>query len=91
MKATLNWEASDTLSAVARITHANLRWLGGLMLLTLAVALWIAVTAVEFFQQSSDALHAYMAAGGLLLLALGALGACVACLLLLYELRPLDD
>lgn len=88
MKAALNWEASDTLSAVARITHANLRWLGGLMLLTLAVALWIAVTAVEFFQQSSDALHAYMAAGGLLLLALGA---CVACLLLLYELRPLDD
>jgi hypothetical protein len=54
----------------------------------LAATLWIALTALEFVQQGNGALDTHMAAGGLLLLALGALAACVACLLLLYELRP---
>lgn len=88
MKAALIWNSPALPGRQLRITRPHLYWLAALMAGALAATLWIALTALEFVQQGNGALDANMAAGGLLLLALGALVACVACLLLLYELRP---
>ncbi len=88
MKAALIWNSPALPGRQLRITRPHLYWLAALMAGALAATLWIARTALEFVQQGNGALDTHMAAGGLLLLALGALVACVACLLLLYELRP---
>jgi hypothetical protein len=88
MKAALIWNSPALPGRQLRITRPHLYWLAALMAGALAATLWIALTALEFVQQGNGALDTHMAAGGLLLLALGALVACVACLLLLYELRP---
>ena len=88
MKAALIWNSPALPGRQLRITRPHLYWLAALMAGALAATLWIALTALEFVQHGNGALDTHMAAGGLLLLALGALAACVACLLLLYELRP---
>lgn len=90
MKAALKWNALALPGRQLHITRPHLCWLAVLMTIALAAAMWIALTAVEFFQNGNDGVETHVAAGGLLLLALGALAACVACLLLLYELRPQD-
>lgn len=91
MKAALIWNSPALPGRQLRITRPHLYWLAALMAGALAATLWIALTALEFVQQGNGALDTHMAAGGLLLLALGALAACVACLLLLYERRTLHS
>ncbi len=88
MKTRLSLNAPVSMAHHLRITLADLCWLGSLMAATLAATLWVVRIALDFFQQSEPGMDGQMAAGGLLLLAVGALAACSACLVLLYELRP---
>lgn len=75
MKAALIWNSPALPGRQLRITRPHLYWLAALMAGALAATLWIALTALEFVQQGNGALDTHMAAGGLLLLALGALAA----------------
>ena len=71
MKAALIWNSPALPGRQLRITRPHLYWLAALMAGALAATLWIALTALEFVQQGNGALDTHMAAGGLLLLALG--------------------